>query len=735
VLAFAGADRYARWQHLDGPLVRLDWLHGAGLVVTLLALTCASELVAVRLRHRDTVEELTLLDSTVLLNVLLLPPSPAVAVSLAGVAVAYAVRRRALIKSVFNIGTYAAAGSVLAVLLRMIAGSDSHFALRLAVATMVGAAGFVIVNVGCMSLLLSSLGAGSVGALLRQDLRLTLFTAGATAAMSATVVTIAVSAPIFLPFTALPTAAITFAYRAAATESEQRQRSVHVLAFSRVLAGGPSRDVAIERFLRLARDGFFADHALAVFDGGEIVGNQMVGNQIVGNQIVGNQAGDRGAGDLVLALHARCTDGGVILDDGLPPGWAQAMAAPLEADATRIGTVVVGWTRGDRRRARDLAVFASLASSLAVALSRAQHVARLVEETSKLRAVLDQSSDGILVLDGVGRVTIWNPAVARLSGHAEEHAVGRSLGELLDGRDLDGDPVDAFDAGAGLLSPDSPRVTVELQMVRSDGQRRSVRCAHAGIFDDEGRLVRDVVNVHDLTRERQADRLKSDFIATVSHELRTPVIPIKGYAELLRARWQTLPEAKRVKALDAIADRAAHLGRLVEDLLLASRIDADTEPARTIVTGSVDLNVLVSRAAEDFPAARARLQLRPAPGAMEVRCDRTRTVQILTNLVSNALKYSPDDLGVDIVVGQVAGAGQVSVTDHGRGIPGDQLDLVFEKFHRVEDPMVTSTGGSGLGLYIARHLARAMDGELSVVSALGVGSTFVLRLPLAAATG
>jgi PAS domain S-box-containing protein len=739
VVAILGTAWVTRRWGIGGPVVALGWLDGRPLVVTLVAFTCAAELVAVRLRHQDAVEELTLLDPMVLLNVLLLAPLTAIGVSLTGIAAAYLLRRRALIKSVFNIGTYAAAGSVLVLFLRGVAGSGGQFDLQLVAGTATGACGFVVVNVTCMSVLLAGLGAGTVPGLIRQDLRLTTFTLAATTAMSATVVTIAVHTPIFLPFTALPAVAITYAYRATATESEERARSAHVLAFSRVLAGGPTREVAVAAFLRLVRDGFFAAHALAVFDSGEVAtlhgcdGVEPATGSAVGAS--GDVLTETVADDVHQGLPARCADGALMLDDGLPPGWSRAMLAPLEADGTRLGAVAVGWASGDdRQRSQDLTMFASLASSLATALSRAQHLARLVEETSKLRAVVDQSSDGILVLDGTGRVMVWNPALQAMSGSGQDRALGRPLGELLDSRDQDGNQVDAFAEGCRLLSAQHPHVTVDVQIVRPDGDRRSVRCAHAGTFDADGLLVRDVVNVHDLTRERQADRLKTDFIATVSHELRTPVTPIKGYAELLRARWDSIPPEKRVKALDVIADRAGHLARLVEDLLLASSISSDSEPAQSVVMGTVDLNALISRAAEDFTgAADARLRLCPAQEPVEVDCDSTRAVQILGNLLSNALKYSPEGATIEVYVERRGDHGVVAVHDHGRGIPADQLERVFEKFHRVEDPMVMQTGGSGLGLYIARHLARAMAGDLEVASTFGQGSQFTLRLPLTAA--
>jgi signal transduction histidine kinase len=193
-----------------------------------------------------------------------------------------------------------------------------------------------------------------------------------------------------------------------------------------------------------------------------------------------------------------------------------------------------------------------------------------------------------------------------------------------------------------------------------------------------------------------------------------------------------MPPEKRAKALGIIADRAAHLARLVEDLLLASNVSSETEPARTVVIESADLAQLATRATEDFTPAAARVRLHLPAEPVSVSCDPVRTVQVLTNLVSNALKYSPADSPVDIEVSAAGGRGLVTVVDRGRGLPADQLERIFEKFHRVEDPMVMSTSGTGLGLYIARHLARAMSGDLGVTSTLEQGSTFTFHLPLAA---
>jgi PAS domain S-box-containing protein len=728
VAAVAAVLWSAGWTGITGPLFTLGWLGGPALLGTLVVLTCAGELVAVRLRHRDAVEELTLLDPVLLLNVLLLPPHEAIGVCLTGLVLAYLIRRRALVKVLFNLGTYATAGSLLVVLLRGCAGTSAAFDLRLVLALAVGATGFVAVNLLSMSLLLNVLGAGSVTELIREDLRLAAFTTASTVALASTVATIAVHTPVFLPFTVLPAAAITYAYRATATEAEERRRSSRVLAFSQVLAGSPGREVAVDAFLRLAREGFFADEVLAVFDSGEVLA-QGAGPDQAMVSLPPDPAH--------LRLLAAAAEGVGLLHEGLPAGWSEALLAPLEADGTRTGAVVVGWHDRHRAQARDLTLLTPLASALAVALSSAKHLARLVTETSKLRAVVEQSSDGIMVLDGDGVVKLWNPALERLSGCSEDVAVGSSFARLLTTEDLDGRPLDALDASRHRLAPGTPQADVDMQIIRPDGERRSVRCAHAATFDDNGGLIRNVVNVHDLTRERQVERLKSDFVATVSHELRTPVTPIKGYAELLLKRGDSLPADKRARALEVIADRAGHLARLVEDLLLASSIsgDGEGEPARSVVLSSADLTALTRRACEDFAPSASRLNLTAPHLPVTVTCDRTRTIQVLTNLLSNALKYSPPDTSVDITVdveaGEAGGFGRVTVRDHGAGLPEDQLERIFEKFHRVEDPMVMSTGGTGLGLFIARHLTRAMAGDLTVASVLGNGACFSFRLPVA----
>jgi signal transduction histidine kinase len=225
-------------------------------------------------------------------------------------------------------------------------------------------------------------------------------------------------------------------------------------------------------------------------------------------------------------------------------------------------------------------------------------------------------------------------------------------------------------------------------------------------------------------------------VATVSHELRTPITPIRGYVELLRIKGAKLAEEKRQEILRVMAERTDHMARLIEDLLLASRSSSGSPGSAVpgLKMERLDLVRVARAAAADWlrePGCRLALELPDEP--LEVDADPMRLGQVLANLLSNAHKYSPDDQPVVFRVVGDGGWARASVADLGRGIPREELERIFDKFHRVDDPMTMTTGGTGLGLYIARELARAMGGEIEAASVLHQGSTFTLRLPLAAA--
>jgi PAS domain S-box-containing protein len=695
--------------------------------LALAALTVAGELTYVRLRHGNASEDLTLFEAAVVVNVLVLSPWQAIAVPAMALTLASIAQRRPPIKAAFNIGTYAVATAVLVGTYHVVAGNGEQFGARSVAGLVLGTLGFAAVNLVLLARVIAVVEGVDPSTVVREGMRLSAFMAIGNVAVGSVAVAVASSAPFLLPFTALPAVALTYAYRAAAQEQTERERSTLLLDLSSRLARRLDADELLTSYLGIMRTAFHADVARAVlaapYDPWPIV------VETDGDETVTRQAS---AADVAL-LHRGSGSGAAFLDNDLPDGWKRALLAGLEAEGSRIGVLVLASNNKSELSPGDVTLLTPLASALGIALRGAEHLDRLVEETSKLKAVVDHSSDGILVLDGEGQVLVWNPAMAALTGVAAEAAGGQRLGEILTTVDPEGVAVDPA-AALAELTPEQPRSTVELGVVRADGEQRWLRCAHAAIFDGQV-LTRDVVIAHDVTRERQVDRLKADFIATVSHELRTPMTPIKGYADLLRKRGDRMTPEKRSECLDIIADRVTHLGRLVEDLLLASRMTSPHAPRQSVSLESTDLGALTTRACGDFGDATQRVSIDVPQAPVLVACDWTRAVQIVSNLISNAIKYSPEKSSIAVrVEAGPDGVGVVSVTDNGRGIPADQLERIFEKFHRVEDPLRMTTSGTGLGLFIARQLAAAMSGEITVTSTLGTGSTFSLRLPAAATT-
>src|SRR5438067_3803246 len=347
---------------------------------------------------------------------------------------------------------------------------------------------------------------------------------------------------------------------------------------------------------------------------------------------------------------------------------------------------------------------------------------QMEEETITLGRMVEHSCGGSVLADADGTVVLWSPSMERMTGVTEKEAVGKAMAYLLRGRDNFGRPV-SMDVSSG-------GEPTELEIIATDGSVKWLRVQHGPGFDQRGSLLFDVLVVTDVTRQREVDKLKDDFISTVSHELRTPLTPIKGYASLMLRRGEDISAERRREALQSILERADHMHRLVEDLLLASRV-ATTGERRLPEVGrqAVDVGHVAEKALRSFVIAHPlrEFRLEATEGAVALG-DPIRIEQIVANLVSNAIKFSDEGTPVDVEIAREGVSVQIKVRDTGRGIPGDKFEEVFEKFKRLEDPLRMETGGAGLGLFIVRQLARAMGGDVAVESELGKGSTFTVTL-------
>ncbi len=390
------------------------------------------------------------------------------------------------------------------------------------------------------------------------------------------------------------------------------------------------------------------------------------------------------------------------------PGLGPAVAGECAAIGLGAGVLVV-WDFGARLD-HDLRDWLErLGRSGRVHLARAAAATALAEEQATLRAVVDGTGDGICVLDGQGIVRLWNPAMARLAGADAEEALGRpALRVLCEG------PWDA-DGVHEVVRPDDRVWRVSVSTV-SDGQRGALRVA---VF-------------HDISTERRVARMKDDMLSVVSHELRTPLTPIKASAQLLLRRWERLGEERRSAMLAQVVSSADHLGRLVDDLLLVAQLSGSSTANPPVSLTAVDLASVVAENVANLQEAHPHHDLElVAPDELTTLSDPLRIRQILDNVVANACKFSPPGSTVTVRLSEDRDGILLEVVDHGRGIPAEDLERVFERFVRVEDPLVMTTGGAGLGLYIVRALVEALGGTIRLESRLGEGTTALVRLPRA----
>jgi signal transduction histidine kinase len=255
-----------------------------------------------------------------------------------------------------------------------------------------------------------------------------------------------------------------------------------------------------------------------------------------------------------------------------------------------------------------------------------------------------------------------------------------------------------------------------------------VGVTYAPLLSQDGRLVNIIVDVHDITRFREAEELKSTFVSVISHELKTPVSLIKGYAGTLRredAKWdeQTLRES-----LAVIEEESDRLAELIDNLLDASRLQAG---ALSLSFGDLDLAGLAARTVNRFrvQAHSHSFEVDFPPDFPVVQGDEVRLAQVLTNLLTNAIKYSPKG-GIIKVSGRVLPSRIIiTVSDQGIGIAPAEQARVFDAFYRVDDAPTRRTQGTGLGLYLAKAVVEAHGGQIWVESEPGHGAVFSFSLP------
>jgi PAS domain S-box-containing protein len=351
----------------------------------------------------------------------------------------------------------------------------------------------------------------------------------------------------------------------------------------------------------------------------------------------------------------------------------------------------------------------------------------------QLLSVIDSATEqAIVATDRDGLVEVFNAGAERMLGHAEGEVVGRmnvkdfALPEEVEARTSGGraprleDFLEQISARRGALR--------DWTVVRRDGTRLTARLAVTQRTDIDGSVSGYVVVATDVTAEREAERLKDEFVSLVSHELRTPLTSVLGYLELLQDGTDPLSDEQR-EYLAIIERNARRQLRLVGDLLLTAQVEAGTfaiSPAPIDLADVARAAALAAGPNAEQAGVALVLDARPAP----VVGDAGRLGQAVDNLVSNALKFTERGGTVHLrVAPRPDGGAHVAVADTGIGIPPDELAQLTDRFFRATTATRRAIPGVGLGLSITKAVVDAHGGELRIASAVGEGTTFTLELP------
>jgi PAS domain S-box-containing protein len=352
----------------------------------------------------------------------------------------------------------------------------------------------------------------------------------------------------------------------------------------------------------------------------------------------------------------------------------------------------------------------------------------MAERSARLDSILGSMTDGLWVYDANGTVVDVNQAALNMFGLASRaEAIEHGTFEKLHLRDAEGRLVVPADmpyarALAGQTVPDYLAVGRHL----ISGRDLDLSIAAAPI-ESRG-IVGAVLVIRDITALQELDRKKDEFLSVASHELRTPLTTIKGYTQLLAQTVNDLEPAERATYINAVLGEIERMMGLISELLDVSRIETNRlqihpQPIRWLQF----IEGRISAFRVQHPTRRMRFDVSARETTVVADPDRMR--QVVDNLLSNALKYSAEGSDIDVRVVREDGEVATSVTDHGIGIPRDEIPQLFERFHRARNVSSRYYGGLGLGLYIARAIVEAHGGDISVESEEGVGSTFTMRLP------
>ncbi|MEK7232381.1 MAG: ATP-binding protein [Elusimicrobiota bacterium] len=400
---------------------------------------------------------------------------------------------------------------------------------------------------------------------------------------------------------------------------------------------------------------------------------------------------------------------------------SRSISQPL-AEMSRIAEKLAQGDYSARVRPRLPDEHGQLGATLNLLAQKVQSaIHALSQEKAHLSAILSNMTEAVIAVDETGHVLAVNPALTRLFGIQPQECVGKPFLEVIRNNRLS--------ALLNIVIKDSTRQQDEVKVLAPE---EAVFEAQAVPLLMEERCIGALLVLHDITRLRQLEQIRKDFVANVSHEIKTPLASIKAFAETLRTGAIDDP-ANRKEFVEIIEKDADRMMRLVDDLLELSSIESGRRAPNFEPVALAECAMAV--AASLAPLAdrkQVRVDIRIPDNLPLLRADNGQLRQVLTNLLDNAIKFNKDEGSVTVKASANQRIVTVVVQDTGSGITAENLPRIFERFYRVDKARSCELGGTGLGLAIVKHIIDAHGGSVGVESKPGQGSTFRFTLPTAA---
>lgn len=411
------------------------------------------------------------------------------------------------------------------------------------------------------------------------------------------------------------------------------------------------------------------------------------------------------------------------------------IASPL-ADLIRVADAMRRGRYDERVAPTEMVELSSLGQTLNVLGEEvSSKIERISRDKAQLRSILSAMVEGIIAIDQSGHVLFSNQSASRLlqcdlrlfrgTEYTEISGISRLRGVIEEAR-----------LKSGLVSREI-RLGIDSDPISVATKALPFKYDSSGEGRSGGEGI--VVVLHDVTNVRRLESIRRDFVANVSHELKTPLTAIRGYVETLLAGALHI-SGTNVRFLEKIDTNVARLTALVQDILSLARIEAHEELPGTDRLRPVDWRSVMATVAGGYEDAAKTgeidLKVQIPDEALLVAGDREAMTQILGNLVSNAVKYTPagGQVSVNGFIDHAAGDVLIEVVDSGIGIPEKHLERIFERFYRVDVARSRELGGTGLGLSIVKHLVASLNGRVTVESQVGMGSKFIIRMKSAVAS-